>query len=374
MSSVRDLHNRAMELADGGFRERAGGDTTRSLEFFAQALDAELEAIKELDEPNGLLWSILHRSAGTLALDCRRFRQAEQIVATALAGEPHPEIAEELRDLLEQIYFQRHLELRDVALTNSELQFSLSGTEVGPGIAYWGAVYGRVQNSAQLIYRTAERKQKLPFREHGQPPAAIRGNHQMLVSAPRNGSFAVSLKFGSATQPSLPGMSNTADIVDEFMDLVELVNRVQVDAIKEIIPEPDYLRNFFGLAKKLAPDGKRVRQVGFTSSHNGKERSVEFTTPAAELSMPNIAAPPPDTAEPVEITGILRFADATRGNNNNVIQIIEDASKSPTRVNVPSGMMNDIVRPMWDLQVVVQGIRIGNTITLEDIQPAEERE
>ncbi len=371
MSNVREWHDKAMEFADGGFRERARGDTPRSLEFFALALDAELAAIQELDEPNGLLWSILHRSAGTLALDCRRFRQAEQIVTTALAGEPHPEIVEELRDLLEQIYFQRHLDLRGVTLTDSELQLSLAGPEVGSGIAEWGLVSRRVDNTARLIYRTAERKQKLSFRENGPPPKAIQESHRTLLSPPRSGSFALSLKFGNPIQPSLPGMFDVA-VLDEFMSLIGLVDRVKINEIREIISDAVYLRNFFLLVRKIAPDGERVHQVGFTAIRAGKEQSVELTTPAAELPMPNIAEPAPESAEPVEINGILRFADATR-ESNNVIQVTPDDQR-PVSVNVPPGMMNDIVRPMWDLRVVIQAMRTGNTHRLVDIQLEEEVE
>ena len=375
MSSVKELHDKAMGFADGGFREKARGDTARSLEFFAQALDAELAAIQELDEPNGLLWSILHRSAGTLALDCRRFRQAEQIVATALAGDPHPEIVEELRDLLEQIYFQRHLDLRGVALTDSELQFSLAGPEVGAGIAERNLVSRRVDNTARLIYRIAERKHGLPFRERGQPSKEIRTKYQLLESVPRSGSFALSLRFGNPNSQS--EFSDTPAIIDEFMELIALVNRFRIDAIQEIIPHPDYQLNFFSLAQKIAPDGERVRQVGFTAIRGLNQHSVELTTEAAEIAAllpepPPPAALPEYPAEPVEINGVLRFADATR-DSNNVIQVTPD-DQSPVNVTVPPDRMNNIVSRMWDSRVVIQAIRTGNTHRLEDIQLEEEVE
>ena len=371
MSSVKDFHDHAMEFTDRAIRERARGDAAASLRYFEQALEAELAAIAELEASDGLLWSVLYRSAGSLALDCGRFRQAEQIAATALAGNPEPEIAEELRDLLENIYFHRHLELKGIAFQDSQLQLSLSGPEVGNGVAELGAVYGRVNNSAQLIYRTAERKQGLPFRERGGPPKEIRENHRLLLSPPRNGSFAVMLQFGSPVQPPLPGMSPSAVIVDEFMDLIELVNKSRVNEIQELIPDQAYLRNFYGLAKKIAPDGERFRQVGFTAMRGGSERSVELTTPAAELPSPNLTEAPDAPAEPVEIRGVLRFADARRGNEN-AIQVIDRNLSS--RIIVPPGMMNDIVRPLWDHRVVIQAIRKGRTLTLEDIEPDEEEE
>ena len=186
-----------MESADLGLKKRAHGNAKESLVYFEQALRYELAAIDELDQKDGLAWAVLHRSAGTLALDCRDFRRAEKIVATALAQEPHPAIAEELRDLWEQIHFQRHLDLKGITLQE----------DVGP---------------------------------------------------------------------------------------------------------------------QQTPSG------------------------------------------PIEIRGILRHADAMR-EDSNVIQVI-DGNKRHT-VQVPQGMMNDIVRPMWDSHVIIQGIRTGEHIILEDIRP-----
>jgi hypothetical protein len=48
--------------------------------------------------------SVLHRSAATLALDCGEYREAERLVATALAGNPPEPIANELRDVLAAVY------------------------------------------------------------------------------------------------------------------------------------------------------------------------------------------------------------------------------------------------------------------------------
>ena len=366
MSDVRSYHDMAMELADLGLRNRARGNSEPALGYFEQALDFELAAIAEIDPSDRLAWSLLHRSAGTLALDCRRFRQAEQIAAHALAGEPHPDIAEELRDLLEQIYFRRHLELKGVAIQDDELQMSLSGEEVGSGLVFFNEIYGRIDNTSKLIYRTAERKIGRDFRESGQPVKDIRDNYQTLVSVPRHGSFAVTLKFGSQIQRTLPGMFDTADVMDEFLDLISLVNRSRVDDIQDAISDPAYLRNFFALAKKIAPDGERVRQVGFTAVRGGSERSVELTMPSTEVIAPSIPVDSDSGSEPITIKGILRYADATRGRGNQ-IRVIDTESQVTHRVYVPPGMMNDIVRPLWDLPVVIQGERVGNRITLETI-------
>ncbi len=108
MSKVSDLHNKAMEFADRADMERRQNNEKRAAEFFEQALEFELAAIAELCDQDGLTWSVLHRSAGWLALDCNRPRLAEQLACKALAGNPHPEIAEELRDLLAETYARMH--------------------------------------------------------------------------------------------------------------------------------------------------------------------------------------------------------------------------------------------------------------------------
>ena len=119
MSKVSDLHNKAMEFADRADMERRQNNEKRAAEFFEQALEFELAAIAELCDQDGLTWSVLHRSAGWLALDCNRPRLAEQLACKALAGNPHPEIAEELRDLLAETYARMRGKLKDTAVAET---------------------------------------------------------------------------------------------------------------------------------------------------------------------------------------------------------------------------------------------------------------
>ncbi len=100
MSSVRDCHNLAMEFTDLGNKKRASRDREGALPYYEQALDFELAAIDGLPEQSGLAWDILHRSAGWLAMDCNRPKQAAQLAEKALANNPHPDIAVELHDVL----------------------------------------------------------------------------------------------------------------------------------------------------------------------------------------------------------------------------------------------------------------------------------
>ena len=104
MSALNELHDKAMELAFFALRERSQGNKVKSLPLFQQALELELAAIDALEEYIEPTYSVLHRSAATLALDCNELRKAEQLAAKALAQEPPEFVADQLREVLEQVY------------------------------------------------------------------------------------------------------------------------------------------------------------------------------------------------------------------------------------------------------------------------------
>ena len=104
-----------MGFAEHDLLARIRGDNEAALPLFEQALEYEVAAIDSMDEYVEPTFSVLHRSAGTLALDCNQLRRAEKLAAMALAKEPPPEIAAELRDLLERVHSQMRRELEGVA-------------------------------------------------------------------------------------------------------------------------------------------------------------------------------------------------------------------------------------------------------------------
>ena len=104
--SVRDSHNKAMDFAERAFVVRVQGNIEESTKLFEKALENELTAISKLEAEGQIepTYSVLLRSAGTLALDCNQPRKAEQIATKALAQDPPQEIADELRELLHRIF------------------------------------------------------------------------------------------------------------------------------------------------------------------------------------------------------------------------------------------------------------------------------
>jgi hypothetical protein len=384
MTSTRELHNRAMNLAELADASKRAGDETRSQELLQEAFELERQAAEQVEsnlqaEPTR---SVLLRSAASLALNCDRLREAERLIATALSGNPPAQIAEELRDLLEQVNFKRHLDLRGVELAPGEFQFSISGKSVGAGWTLSDAFVTRVISTERLVYRTAERLLGRVFRDRGGAERAIRENFALFLSPLRVGSLSVTFKLGRQKHPVLPGFDElfeedrTGEVVEELVECLQLLNEANEEALRERMPDDAYYQNFVALAKQIAPDGEDVNQVGFTAVTGGVEKSVALRRPKEEITTVkpiHELVTSKDKTQRVTVKGQLLFADHRKAERG-IIEIVETGGEGKTyKIIVPEGMMSDIVRPLWEYTVEVTGKRTGKvTIMLEDIRQAED--
>ena len=100
MTQSLNPHVQAMEAAFFADEARQRGDLEKAAQLFEQALELELTVIADMKNAEGLRWSVMHRSAAWLALDCQQPRLAEQLACKALAGDPEPGMAEQLREVL----------------------------------------------------------------------------------------------------------------------------------------------------------------------------------------------------------------------------------------------------------------------------------
>jgi hypothetical protein len=372
--TVREYHRKAMEFADLAFSARLSGDQQEAGRLSEQALEMERAAAMLIvnngdAEPTR---AILLRSAASLAIDCNQFREAEKLVSLALAGNPPSEIADELRDLVEQVNFARHLELRGIVLEPGELQVSIAGNAVGFGIASIDAFVQRVKQAETVIYRTADRILGAPFAERLSSMKSRREGLELFASVPRGASFAVSLKLGR--QMELPNMDSLgATVIDEVLSCFELFNEMKDESLKERIKDEAYYRNFVHLARQIAPDGEAVSLVGLTAVVGTKERKIAITRHQDQIAPSSGRLGPATDGRnaQISVTGTLLYADETLKKAEGRIKIVDEQGNKHT-VIVPAGMMSDIVRPMWEDTVTVVGSRVNNAISLEDIQKVEE--
>lgn len=373
MQEVIELHNEAMDLASQAMFLNMQGEVSRAIYFTREAFHKEKQAAlliaNDYDmEPTR---SVLYRSAATLALECMEVREAERLISSALSGDPPDEIANELRDLLEQVYFQRHLSLRGISLATHEFQVSLTGEVVGFGIAQSDEFVERVKDIETLVYRVAERKLGQPFRERGQRRKKLRDEMELYLSVPRASSFAVTFRIGG-NQLSIPSIGLAEEVIDDIFEGLKLFNDADLDALQKRIPQEAYFRNFVGLSRKIAPDGKKIKTVGLTTIRNSRENTLVIHTPQSNIPqiIEQTDLPTLEIGEYIEIIGILKFADS-RNPRNGLIQVVTD-DRDTYKIRVPEGMMSDIVRPMFEDRVIITGyLQKDGSINLNDIKREE---
>ncbi len=361
-----------MELADRADRLKREGHFGAARELLLQSFELERTAALKLRDKYTVepTRSVLSRSAASLALECGLLREAEQMISIGLSGEPPEEIAEELRDLVEKVHFTRHLALRGIELSPDEFQLTLWGRGVGFGVIEPSEVMDRIEKMERLSIRTLERKFGKPFRESGRPAKEISQSIGFFMSAPRAASFAVTLRMGRP-QAEIPGASLGQDVVKEIMDCLDLASKGDREGLQERIPDPAYFENFERLTSQLLPDGQNVEHVGLTSLSDGKERKVVL-----ERKKPPLGPLRPETAEEedteasvIHLEGNLRYADSTK-KRHGLIELVEQSGKIH-KIQVPLSIMADIVRPMYELDVVVKAKYRGRSLVLEDIEKAD---
>ena len=200
--------------------------------------------------------------------------QREKLIAIALAGEPPREIAEELREICSSKRTFKDIWDCVVPLNYHLMRFSCPSREMRPvtGMAQSDQVVGRVEVSEKLIFRTIERKLGRPFREAGPAGKEITRNFELYISVPRAGSFAMTLRLGlPQKQLVLPIierdiLQRPGEIIDTLLECLESFDNDQ-KGLEDLIPDPTYRRNFVALARKLAPDGDRVKVVGLDKGY-----------------------------------------------------------------------------------------------------------
>jgi len=368
MNTASQLHNEAMDFAEQAQSAQRGKDHDLACRLFKNAFERERDAAmlffdKTAEEPTR---SVLFRSAASLAVSCQEFREAERLISAALFGNPPDEISEELRDLLENVNFARHFKSRGVNLGVGEFQMSLVGSAIGFGIAPFAESHRRAQQVETLVVRTIERRLGLDFRERGRPSKEVADDYVVFTSVPMAASYAIKIRVGRPQrQKSLFSDLSDQDVVSEFLDCMQLFVAGKRDELESRIKNPAYFRNFVQLAKQIAPDGKKVTAVGFTGAALNAERVITYTNIEPE----QWAFKTKSRKRQIRVTGTLTQAMKTK--SKNAIGIVQDDGKVLT-IHVPEGLMNDIVRPLWDREVQIVADKVGDRIELRDIEATEE--
>lgn len=371
---IVELHNKAMEAADSADMFLHSGNKEKAQNLYEEAYfferDASNEAVQQhVGEPTE---SVLIKSAAFLAFDAQLYRESEKMVGLALSRDLPDGIAEEMRDLLENIHFARHLRVKGVTLSDNEIQMSVAGRGVAHGMAREDDVNDRIAILKKLAIRTAERSKGVPFRRSGQPAKEIKDSCESYLSVARAASFAVTIRLGqmatNSLSPEFPSQANA--LVDDIATNLSLANSGDLTSLQDRIKDPSYFENFVSLAKEFAPDGEDVNLVGITYMKDGKEQPIQLTRQKREFkpiidevhSICDVIKGEQIKAETKtdQITGTLSAADSTA---EKLILLVD---KAKINVSVPDGL-TDIVRKYFDEIVTVTVRQEGEKRTLLSI-------
>jgi hypothetical protein len=356
---VASLHRQAMEHADAALYFQSHGDFAHFLDEtrLAAALEEEAANLLPCSQASEPTRTVLLRSAATLALRCNELERAERLAAMALLGFGPDGLKEEVRDVLEQVHFGRHMAARGVTLEDGELQVSLAGRGVSFGMIAASQYLDRAKSIGNLLRRTGERVLGLPFQKHR---GRSREPFPIFMSAPRASSYAITYRLGGA-QSFLDGMRGPDAVVATLFDDIQAVNERNWQQLRERIIDQDYFLNFVALLRQIAPDGTDIRLVGFSSRIGGDRREIPFSQPRRELLIDTEGG----VGQEVEvIDGLLVGAD--RGTN--IVKV------GNHRIRVPPGLIDDIVRPLWGQSVRATVERRPGTASrvLKDVEPLDE--
>jgi hypothetical protein len=369
--NVKELHREAMRYNDLALIARQQNSFADVKTNYLKAFEFEKQAFilfnsQSAEEPTR---SILLRSAANLAMLAEQHREAEKLISLGLAGDSPVDIADEFRHLLQQVNFFRHLELHGVVLSSNELQLSLSGNQVGHGLIRSDEFLNRIEIIEKLAFRTADRIRNKPFNERGRPLKDNVVNFEPYLSIPRAASFAVTIRFGQpADQQPLEGMDIQTQLIDDILRNIKLINSENYFELAENIKDQSYRRNFIALTKQLAPDGDRIKFVGFTTTRQAHNESIALTKISKEFDIPLVAGDT-NTSElgnVVEIIGTLSFADSKKSRIK-----LTDSKSRDYQIEVPQGLLSDIVKPYFEDTVMIKGIQTGKKIELKDISKVQ---
>lgn len=371
IKEINQLHREAMSYANDAYAADLKGDLATASSLFSKAFEFESRAAYMLKddydaEPSR---SVLCRSAASLGVDCGEFREAERLVAVGLMGDPPEEICEELRDVLEKIHFSRHLGLRNASLDPGEFQMSLTGAAVGFGIVESAQFLRRADVLEKLLVRNAERMRGMPFRESGNANADSLDGFEVYYSVPRAASFAITIRIGRPfRQQMLPGFVSVPEVVDDFLLSIQQFNDGNGDGLRQRLDSDAYFNNFYALAKKLAPDGNKINNVGFTSIRGDERKEASLSHPA----VPTLRRID-ETVGVIRIVGEIHKADELRPGTP--VIGIRDVEGKVHHVSVPAGL-GDIVKPYWGERVELIAKQVSaKKLELVDIeQPSDRKE
>ena len=373
---IISVHEQAMDWADKARTARRERDEDSYIKYMENAFELEKKAAlmiqSEESEPTR---SVLHRSAASLAYKCKMYREAEQLISRALAGNPPSEIIGELRRLSRKVLLELRLEDKKVSVSDQEFSMNLDGNQIIEGLAPVDLITHRITKLKKIFWNTIRQTNGMAF---GSTAQLKNQKYTLWVSAWEPSSIDVVLKLGVSGQMSLSNMGGFESIFHRVMANFELLNHGDYGPLQNQIGDNEYYCNFVALAKEIAPDGDDVVTVNLGAVVEGRQREVTFRRQQqqfGEVPLPSLLNSDNGIHaidETITVRGKLQFADSM--DEHKVVKLRDIDSGVTWKIIVPDAYMKDVVQPNYLEDVAIVGKRVArknllpSTLYYADIQ------
>lgn len=361
--TILEKHNQAMDMAEQAFGiVQENPDMAKKLFEKAYLIERAIADTIEPKRENEPSRSIFYKSAASLALNAKLYREAEISASLGLIGHGDETELGELRDVFDQANFERHLSLRGIKLDDNQFQLSFVGKEVGAGYIKSSELIDRLTIITDIARKEVERKANKKFNSKGRPGKVV-NMYPLYFSAGMTGSYRIVIRIGAASN-DLPLIGGKYDIeksiILSIIKKVELINENNLDVLKEEYDKNDPYYDFFVTSmKSFAPDGDKIKMIGFTTNFDGIEKSTQFTRTKNEIGYVFDVDEDTDFNDGeeggiIEVEGILDISKSRK--STHIFEVMSDEGKT-FKFEASEGELASIVRDNYKDTVKVRGKR-----------------
>jgi hypothetical protein len=156
-----------------------------------------------------------------------------------------------------------------------------------------------------------------------------------------------------------------ADTLFNFVRHVSTGNDVQ---LTETVPDEQYRTAMLKLLRNISPDGKRLKELQFYRDGGWDTAGVSIFDSAKAAIRDSLKKIEPDAPKEETLEGTLRALDLDK----KWIEVLPPGSEEHIRCHAADIILDDVVGPMVNQNVIVTGVRIaGRRRMFRDIELAE---
>ena len=274
------FHAESERLAAKAEVAKRSGDRDKALRFYAQAAEAEIQAISALDKSKKRTLGISVVSAVALWYKARELRRAEEVAYKWLSSGLLQEFAaEEVKELLQYVWGETIRAEADVTFAPGQVIVAVKGGQVLKGGAPLDLIVEKVQTIQNLYYRTVEFVSGFPHRKRGGPGREIQDRFRPWLFQTAPGSYQFAVAVEEVRQQDLFEARPTArEISSQFLAILRASVEDPDTTLPKIVPDRDYRGTFLKLTRNLAPVGTKFEEMEVIVPDEGKSVTLAPST------------------------------------------------------------------------------------------------